>query len=230
MNRQQGTANAIQTNPWELCEFCGGQHSSAECQSVNTTVEQAQYVSRFNQNQSQQQGPYGGNSYQNQNQGQGWRNNQNQNNQNNQGYGWRNNQNNTQSNRTSETHSEKKLDLEQALAQMLTSHSAFMNETKANMQQQATQLNNQAAQLRSLEAQMGQMANLLTERQPGSLPSNSEVNPRRDGNEHVKAVMLRSGKELELQFHPPVVEQLETEEIIQLEQKDDADKEQSQEK
>ena len=48
---------------------------------------------------------------------------------NNQGYGWRNNQNNMPSNRTSETPSEKKLDLEQALAQMLTSHSAFMNET-----------------------------------------------------------------------------------------------------
>ena len=28
LNRQQGTANAIQTNPWELCEFCGGQHNS----------------------------------------------------------------------------------------------------------------------------------------------------------------------------------------------------------
>ena len=138
-----------------------------------------------------------GNNYQNQNQGQGWRNNQNQNSQNNQGYGWRNNQNNMPSNRASETPPEKKMDLEQALAQMLTSHSAFMNETKANMQQQATQLNNQAAQLRNLEVQMGQMANLLTERQPGSLPSNSEVNPRRDGNEHVKAVMLRSGKELE---------------------------------
>ena len=101
------------------------------------------------------------------------------------------------SNRTSDPPPEKKVDLEQALAQMLTSHSAFMNETKANMQQQATQLNNQAAQLRSLEAQMGQMANLLTERQPVSLPSNSEINPRRDGNEHVKAVMLRSGKDLE---------------------------------
>ena len=83
-----------------------------------------------------------------------------------------------------------------------------MNETKANMQQQATQSNNQAAQLRSLEAKMGQMENLLTERQPGSLPSNSEVNPRRDGNEHVKAVMLRSGKELEIQLQPLVVEQL----------------------
>ena len=105
-----------------------------------------------------------------------------------------------------------------------------MNETKANMQQQATRLNNQAAQLRSLEAQLGQMANLLTERQLGSLPSNSEVNPRRDGNEHVKEVMLRSGKELEIQPQTPVVEHLETERVIQPEQKDDADKEQPQEK
>ena len=55
------------------------------------------------------------------------------------------------SNRVSEPSSEKKVDLEQALAQMLTSHSAFMNATKVNMQQQATQFNNQAAQLRNLE-------------------------------------------------------------------------------
>ena len=73
----------------------------------------------------------------------------------------------------SEPPPEKKVDLEQALAQMLTSHTAFMNETKANMQHQATQMNNHAAQLRNLEVQMGQMANLLTERQPGSLPSHS---------------------------------------------------------
>ena len=114
-----------------------------------------------------------------------------------------------QSNRNSETPSKKKLNLEQALEQMLTSHSAFMNETKANMQQQATQLNNQAAQMRSLEAQMGQMAILLTERQPGSLPSNSEVNPRRDGNEHVKAVTLRSGKDLETKEKLSVTEEVE---------------------
>ena len=118
------------------------------------------------------------------------------------------------SNRVSEPPPEKKVDLEQALAQMLTSHSAFMNETKANMQQQATQLNNQVAQLRNFEVQMGQMANLLTERQPGSLPINSEINPRRDGNEHVKAVMLRSGKELETQGQSPVIEQLEIEEVV----------------
>ena len=164
LTRQQGIENAIQTNPWELCELCGGQHNSSECQSGNQIVEKAQYVSRFNQNQPQQQGQYGGNNYQNQNHGHGWRNNQNQNNQNSQGYGWRNGQNIMPSPRVSEPPPEKKVDLEQALAQMLTSHTAFMNETKANMQQQATQLNNQAAQLRNLEVQMGQMASLLTER------------------------------------------------------------------
>ena len=74
-----------------------------------------------------------------------------------------------------------------------------MNETKVNMQHQATQLNNQAAQLSNLKVQMGQMANLLTERQSGSLPSNSEVDPRREGNEHIKAVTLRSGRELAIQ-------------------------------
>ena len=134
------------------------------------------------------------------------------------------------SNRASEPPPEKNVDLEQALAQMLTSHSTFMNDTKVNMQQQTTQLNNQAAQLRNLEVQMGQMENLLTERQSGSLPSNSEVNPRRDGNEHVKAVMLRSGKELETQAQPLVIEEVETEKVIQPSQNDDADKEQPNEK
>ena len=77
---------------------------------------------------------------------------------------------------------------------------------------------------------MGQMENLLTERQPGSLLSNSEVNPRRDGNEHVKAVTLRSGKELEAREQPPVIEKVENEKVIQPNQNDHADKEQPREK
>ena len=100
--------------------------------------------------------------------------------------------------RVSEPPFEKKLDLEQALAQFITSHTAFMNETKANMKNQATRLNNQATQLRNLEVQMGQMTNLLTERQHGSLPSNSEANPRGEGKEYYKAITLRSGRELEI--------------------------------
>ena len=104
---------------------------------------------------------------------------------------------------------EKKVDLEQALVQMLTSHNAFMNETRENMQNQATQLNNQAAQLRNLEVQMGQMASLFTERQQGSLPSNSEVNPRGEGKEYCKAITLRSGRELETSEPRLAVRELE---------------------
>ena len=51
LTKQQGTVNAFQTGPWELCELCGGHHSSTECQSGQQTVEHAQYVSRFNQPQ-----------------------------------------------------------------------------------------------------------------------------------------------------------------------------------
>ena len=56
----------------------------------------------------------------------------------NQNYGWRNNLKNMPPPRVSESPPEKKMNLEQALTQMLTSHTAFMNETKANMQNQAT--------------------------------------------------------------------------------------------
>ena len=40
------------------------------------------------------------------------------------------------------------------------------------------------------------MSTSLLERQPGSLPSTSEVNPRRDGKKHCKASTLRRGKTL----------------------------------
>ena len=104
-----------------------------------------------------------------------------------------------------------------------------MNETKANMQNQSTQLNNQVAQLRNLEVQIGQMANLLTERQQGSLPSNSKINPRGEGKEHVKVKTLRSGRELATLGQPPMVREVETE-VDQFSPKDQMNKEQPQEK
>ena len=73
---------------------------------------------------------------------------------------------------------------------MMKSHDKFENETR-------TSLNNQAAQLPNLEVKMGQMASLLSKRQHENLPSTSEVNPRREGKEHYKAVTLRSSKTLE---------------------------------
>ena len=81
-------------------------------------------------------------------------------------------------------------------------------------------MNNQAAQLRNLEVKMGQMANILTERQQSCLPSNSEKNPRGDGREHVKAIMLRSGRELATRGPPPVVREEGTEVVEHFNPKD----------
>ena len=41
------------------------------------------------------------------------------------------------------------------------------------------------------------------------------MNPRREGNEQVKAVTLRSGKELAAPGQPLVIREVETEEVIQ---------------
>ena len=37
---------------------------------------------------------------------------------------------------------------------------------------------------------------MLSKRPQGSLPSTSEVNPRREGQDHCKAITLRSGREV----------------------------------
>ena len=56
------------------------------------------------------------------------------------------------------------------------------------------------------------------------------MNPRREGNEHVKAVTLRSGRELAILGQPPVIGEIENEEVIQTSQNDKTKKEQPQEK
>ena len=62
------------------------------------------------------------------------------------------------------------------------------------LENQDTTLRNHEASIHNLETQVGQIAKLLSERSQGSLPGNTEPNPR----EHVKAVTLRSGKELQV--------------------------------
>ena len=64
------------------------------------------------------------------------------------------------------------------------------------------------------------MTTLLTERQQGSLPRNSEINPRGEGKEHVEAITLRSGRELTVQGKPLVVKDVEIEEVYHTSPKD----------
>ena len=56
------------------------------------------------------------------------------------------------------------------------------------------------------------------------------MNPRREGNEHVKAVTLRSGRELAVPGQPLVIREVETQELIQTSQNDKIEKEQPHEK
>ena len=60
------------------------------------------------------------------------------------------------------------------------------------------------------------MASLLTERQQGSLPSSSVVNPRKEGKEYCKAITLSSGRELEILGQPPVGREAENKEEDQV--------------
>ena len=53
-----------------------------------------------------------------------------------------------------------------------------------------TNLKNQAAAIHNLEVQVSQISSLLSNRPHGSLPSNTEVDPK----EQVKAITLRSEK------------------------------------
>ena len=78
-------------------------------------------------------------------------------------------------------------DLAKYQLELSKSQAQFVNETR-------TSLTNQATQLRNSEVQMGQMASMFNKRQQGNLPRILEVNPRRDGEEHWKAITLRSRK------------------------------------
>ncbi|XP_073304614.1 uncharacterized protein [Primulina huaijiensis] len=53
-----------------------------------------------------------------------------------------------------------------------------------------TRLQNQDASIKGLENQIGQLAKMIASREPGTLPSNTETNPK----EKVKAIELKSGK------------------------------------
>jgi len=72
----------------------------------------------------------------------------------------------------------------------------YMARNDSLIQSQAALLQSQAASLRTLENQVGQLANVLSNRPQGSLPSDTE-NPRRDGKEQCKAITLRNGRVIE---------------------------------
>ncbi|KAL5578388.1 hypothetical protein UlMin_020087 [Ulmus minor] len=72
----------------------------------------------------------------------------------------------------------------------------FQQQQKPQTSENDAVIQSQAASLRNLENQVGQLANELKNRPPGTLPSNTEC-PKKDGKEHCKAITLKGGKTLE---------------------------------
>ena len=81
---------------------------------------------------------------------------------------------------------ENKPNLKEVFTPFMQKTNDFIDDTKANFR-------NQGASICNLEHQVGKISKLLTERTQGALPSNTKTNPK----EHVNAITLRSGKELE---------------------------------
>ncbi|XP_024028757.1 uncharacterized protein LOC112093792 [Morus notabilis] len=178
------------------CVYCGAEHSFENCPS---NPESVCYVNNFNRNNN----PYS-NSY-----NQGWKQHPN--------FSWSNQEANPmpgpskpayppgfhqhqhqrqppqeQSNQR-QPHQASSTPMEALLKE-------YMARNDSLIPGQAALLQSQAASLRTLENQVGQLANVLSNRPQGSLPSDTK-NPRRDGKEHCKehckAITLQNGREIE---------------------------------
>ena len=152
-----------------ICDFCGGGHPNHECQTGNSfsnysMPEQANFVNNF----CRPNNPYS------ETYNPGWRNHPN--------FAWGNNTRAPQQNQPPpgfHPPQEKKSNMEELMTK-------FVIATEARLQ-------NQEATIRNLETQIGQLANYVSNRPQGTLPSNTEKNPKED----VQAITLRSGKEIE---------------------------------
>jgi len=209
LHGQQATVHAIHAPTSEPCFWCAGPHSSDECAQGN----KGQQASFINNRPPYNQGPMS--TYQN--------------------GGWRGHQNNmpmqpapqaqprpTQNQPRPPPYQAPPLrayknetNLEELVANLATSTTAFVNTTTDFMHETKTALSNQSAQIRNLETQVGQLANAIHTRPQGTLPSAPEVNPREHCNaishQHVAATESPKKEEKEAapvtkapKPHPPV--------------------------
>src|SRR3954467_841630 len=75
------------------------------------------------------------------------------------------------------------------LSKMMEKIDKTTEHTEKRFEVNELKIQNHDSILKNLEQQVGQIHGLLSQRQPGKLPSDTEKNPR----EHVNAVILRSG-------------------------------------
>ena len=84
---------------------------------------------------------------------------------------------------------EKKSNLEELMVKFIEASEKRFTQIETTMMSQGTSIRNLEASIHNLENQVGQMAKTLSGRQPGSIPSNTEINPR----EQVHAIFVGEG-------------------------------------
>ncbi|XP_021299980.1 ferrochelatase-2, chloroplastic-like [Herrania umbratica] len=82
----------------------------------------------------------------------------------------------------------------------ITKTDTFITKTDAFIIKTDASIQNQTASIRNFEIQVGQLASALNTRPHGTLPSDIEPNPRREGKEHCMAITLCNGKEVHDKF------------------------------
>ena len=153
LTRQLGSmkVNAIQASPLSY-EHSSNPHSTVSYPTTSPSEtlsqpEQANFIPNFNR---QQHNPYS-NTY-----NPGWRNHPN--------FSWGNNQHNPKPPPGFQPPQEKKPLLEEIVTQLATTINQLTTRTNQFITKTEQTFQNQAASIRNLEAQVGQIANTLTER------------------------------------------------------------------
>src|SRR3954465_1003219 len=183
MQQQLNQISQKMNTPAKVCELCNVQgHSSSECQVGNpfAQTEQANYL-----NFQRGQGSSYGNPYPH-NYNPNWRTQH-------PNLSWRNNNELQHQNQNMQQQDfrapDKKPSIEDMFSKIMDKIDKTTEHTEKRLEINELKLQNHDSILKNLEQQVGQIHDLLSQRQSGKLPSDIEKNPR----EHVNAVTLRSG-------------------------------------
>ena len=170
------------------CEICGGRHISREC------TETVNYMGNAPHSQNN---PHS-NTY-----NQGWRNQ-------NLTWGGQGHQRQTYplGYQQQQPAPEKKSNLEELMGKFIEASEKRFTHIETTLMSQGTSIRSIEASFHTLENQVGQMAEMLSARQPGSLPSNTERNPK----EQVHAIFVGEVDHLDVRADGVLIEATENSE------------------
>src|SRR4051812_9373912 len=183
IQQQLNLINQKMNTPMKTCGLCNGQgHTSSEYQVGNPFAQnkQANYL-----NQQRGQGNSYGNPYPH-NYNPNWRTQH-------PNLSWRNNNELQHQNQNMQQQDfrapDKKPSIEDMFSKIMDKIDKTTEHNEKRFEVNELKLQNHDSILKNLEQQVGQIHGMLSQRQSGKLPSDTEKNPR----EHVNAVILRSG-------------------------------------